>query len=61
MSLALYGASLLILDKFFDRGFVLSWVFISKTVIITFISCTPLYVVKFLRRRFSPPSYAKVN
>ncbi|CAD5208340.1 unnamed protein product [Bursaphelenchus xylophilus] len=61
LSLALYGASLLILDKFFDRQFVLSWVFITKTTAITLISCAPLYVIKFLRRKFSPPSYAKVN
>jgi phospholipid-translocating ATPase len=61
LSLGLYAASLLILDKFFDRQFVLSWVFITKTTAITLISCAPLYVIKFLRRRFSPPSYAKVN
>lgn len=61
LSLALYGASLLVLDKFFDRQFVLSWVFITKTTAITLISCAPLYVIKFLRRKFSPPSYAKVN
>ncbi|KAI6229029.1 Phospholipid-transporting ATPase [Aphelenchoides fujianensis] len=61
LSLSLYAVSLLVLDKFFDRQFVLSWVFITKTTAITLISCFPLYVVKYLRRKFSPPSYAKVN
>ncbi|KAI1722526.1 aph-1 protein [Ditylenchus destructor] len=56
LSLSLYGASLLILDKYFDRQFVLSWVFVTKTTAITLVSCVPLYVIKFLRRRFSPPS-----
>jgi len=59
--LSLYGASLVIFDRYFDRQFVLSSEFIVKTTAITLISCMPLYVIKFLRRRFSPPSYAKVN
>ncbi|KAK0427670.1 hypothetical protein QR680_010355 [Steinernema hermaphroditum] len=61
LSLGLYAASLLILDNFFDRAFVMSWNFLAKTSMITAISCIPLYAVKFLRRRFSPPSYHKVN
>ncbi|KAE9418680.1 hypothetical protein Angca_003206, partial [Angiostrongylus cantonensis] len=61
LSLALYAASLVVLDQYFDRQFVLSWIFISKTTVITAVSCLPLYVVKALRRKFSPPSYAKVN
>nr|CAD2203864.1 unnamed protein product [Meloidogyne enterolobii] len=61
LSLSLYGASLVIFDRYFDRQFVLSSEFIVKTTAITLISCMPLYVIKFLRRRFSPPSYAKVN
>uniref|UniRef100_A0A7E4VPP5 Phospholipid-transporting ATPase n=1 Tax=Panagrellus redivivus TaxID=6233 RepID=A0A7E4VPP5_PANRE len=61
LSLGLYAASLLILDKYFDRQFVMSWTFLTKTTVITVISCLPLYLFKLLRRRFSPPSYAKVN
>ncbi|VDO82784.1 unnamed protein product [Heligmosomoides polygyrus] len=61
LSLALYAVSLIVLDQYFDRQFVLSWLFISKTTAITAVSCLPLYVVKALRRKFSPPSYAKVN
>lgn len=53
--------SLILFDQYFDRQFVLSWVFISKTTAITAVSCLPLYIVKALRRKFSPPSYAKVN
>ncbi|VDL65327.1 unnamed protein product [Nippostrongylus brasiliensis] len=61
LSLALYAVSLIVLDQYFDRQFVLSWIFISKTTAITAVSCLPLYVIKALRRKFSPPSYAKVN
>ncbi|EFP01045.1 hypothetical protein GCK72_001413 [Caenorhabditis remanei] len=61
LSLGLYMISLILFDQYFDRQFVLSWVFISKTTAITAVSCLPLYIVKALRRKFSPPSYAKVN
>ncbi|VDK37144.1 unnamed protein product [Anisakis simplex] len=61
LSLSLYAGSLLILDQYFDRQFVTSWIFLTKTTAITAISCLPLYVIKALKRRFSPPSYAKVN
>ncbi|KAM3721653.1 putative phospholipid-transporting ATPase tat-5 [Dirofilaria immitis] len=59
LSLSLYAGSLLLLDNFFDRQFVTTWIFLSKTTAITAISCFPLYIIKALRRRFSPPSYAK--
>ncbi|VDO09370.1 unnamed protein product, partial [Brugia timori] len=59
LSLSLYAGSLLVLDNFFDRQFVTTWIFLSKTTAITAISCFPLYIIKALRRRFSPPSYAK--
>ncbi|CAI5439375.1 unnamed protein product [Caenorhabditis angaria] len=61
LSICLYMISLVVFDQYFDRQFVLSWVFISKTTAITAISCLPLYIIKALRRKFSPPSYAKVN
>uniref|UniRef100_A0A914DHL0 Phospholipid-transporting ATPase n=1 Tax=Acrobeloides nanus TaxID=290746 RepID=A0A914DHL0_9BILA len=61
LSLSLYLASLVVFDKYFDRQFVLTWTFIGKTLSVTAISCVPLYLFKALRRKFSPPSYAKVN
>ncbi|CAJ0585807.1 unnamed protein product, partial [Mesorhabditis spiculigera] len=61
LSLGLYVASLLILDSYFDRQFVTTWGFLAKTSSVTVISCLPLYIIKALRRKFSPPSYAKVN
>lgn len=61
LSLSLYAGSLLLLDNFFDRQFVMSGEFLGKTTAITAVSCFPLYIIKALRRKFSPPSYAKVN
>lgn len=60
LSLSLYAVSLIVLDKFFDRQFVLSWVFLTKVVSITLLSCAPLYVLKLLRRKFSPRKPFKI-
>ncbi|KAF8367410.1 tat-5 [Pristionchus pacificus] len=61
LSLGLYAISLIVLTQYFDRDFVLSSLFVLKTTAITAVSCLPLYIIKALRRKFSPPSYAKVN
>lgn len=44
-----------------DAEFIQTWGFIWKTVVITAVSCLPLYIVKFLRKKFSPPSYQKLS
>uniref|UniRef100_A0A671QHX4 Phospholipid-transporting ATPase n=1 Tax=Sinocyclocheilus anshuiensis TaxID=1608454 RepID=A0A671QHX4_9TELE len=36
------------------------WLMIVVTAI-TLVSCLPLYILKYLRRRFSPPSYSKLT
>ncbi len=44
-----------------DSEFIQTTDFIWKTVVITAVSCVPLYVLKFIRKRFSPPSYQKLS
>ena len=44
-----------------DAEFIKSVDFVWKTAVITGVSCLPLYFIKFLRRRFSPPSYQKLQ
>jgi len=61
LSFAIYIASLMILKDFFDPEFIMTIDFIWKTVVITAVSCVPLYIIKFLRKRFSPPSYQKLS
>ncbi len=39
----------------------MSWQFAWKTLLITAVSCVPLYLVKFLRKKLSPPSYQKLS
>ena len=44
-----------------DLSFVTSTAFLWKTAIIVAVSSLPLYVIKFVRQRLSPPSYSKLN
>merc|ERR1711963_450366 len=60
LSLALYILSLLILKDYFDAEFLKTGDFMWKTASITAISCVPLYVWKFLRKKFSPAAYQKL-
>ncbi|XP_040569427.1 probable phospholipid-transporting ATPase IIA isoform X1 [Lepeophtheirus salmonis] len=61
MSVIIYVLSLVILKDFFDAEFIQTFPFIWKTFTITAVSCLPLYFLKFLRKRFSPPSYQKLS
>lgn len=44
-----------------DVSFIATLPFLWKVSVITLVSCLPLYVLKYLRRRFSPPSYSKLT
>ncbi|CAH1163844.1 unnamed protein product [Phaedon cochleariae] len=60
-SLGLYGLSLIVLHDYFDSEFIRTKDFFWKVIVITLISCLPLYILKFLRKKFSPPSYSKLS
>ncbi|XP_044263269.1 probable phospholipid-transporting ATPase IIB isoform X1 [Tribolium madens] len=61
ISLVLYLLSLIVLHDYFDSEFIRTKDFIWKVLVITLISCLPLYILKFLRKKFSPPSYSKLS
>jgi len=61
VSILIYFLSLIILRDWFDSDFIQSPEFVWKTLLITAVSCLPLYLIKFLRKRFSPPSYQKLQ
>lgn len=44
-----------------DGTFLRTFDFIWKVVAITSVSCIPLYILKYLRKKFSPPVYAKLT
>lgn len=60
-SLILYLLSLIFLKDCFDTDFITTKDFLWKVSLITLVSCLPLYILKFLRKKFSPPSYTKLS
>lgn len=60
-SIVIYFLSLIVLKDLFDSDFIQTTDFVWKTLVITAVSCLPLYLIKFLRKRFSPPSYQKLQ
>lgn len=60
-SLGIYIASLALFQDYFDERFLLSLEFVWKVAVITLVSCLPLYILKFLRRKYAPPSYSKLT
>ncbi|XP_060030052.1 probable phospholipid-transporting ATPase IIB isoform X2 [Erinaceus europaeus] len=61
LSLGCYVASLAFLNEYFDVAFITTAAFLWKVSAITLVSCLPLYVLKLLKRRLSPPSYSKLR
>lgn len=46
---------------FSDAEFIQTLSFFWKVVVITVVSCLPLYVLKHLRKKIAPPSYSKLS
>ncbi|XP_052598629.1 probable phospholipid-transporting ATPase IIB isoform X5 [Peromyscus californicus insignis] len=72
LSLGCYVASLAFLNEYFgigrvsfgaflDVAFITTVTFLWKVSAITVVSCLPLYVLKYLKRKLSPPSYSKLS
>ncbi|WFD36197.1 P-type phospholipid transporter [Malassezia cuniculi] len=60
-TLLIYCASILFLPEYFNLDFVLTYNFLWKTLIIVLVSSFPLYVIKAVHDRLSPPSYSKLS
>ncbi|XP_057555052.1 probable phospholipid-transporting ATPase IIB isoform X4 [Hippopotamus amphibius kiboko] len=61
LSLSCYVASLAFLNEYFDVAFITTVTFVWKVSAITGVSCLPLYVLKYVKRKLSPPSYSKLS
>lgn len=53
--------TLIVISSTLDPDFIRAPSFLWKVVSITVLSCVPLYILKFLRKKFSPPSYSKLT
>ncbi|KAI8341352.1 hypothetical protein BC941DRAFT_391490 [Chlamydoabsidia padenii] len=60
LTMLIYIASMWLLPTYFDMTFILTSRFVWKVAVITGVSSLPLYIVKFIRRRYAPPSYTKL-
>lgn len=60
-TIGVYFVSMVFLKTEFDLEFILTWRFLWKTCVITLISCVPLYLIKYVKWKYSPPSYTKLN
>eukprot|EP01134_Creolimax_fragrantissima_P003437 CFRG3437T1 len=60
-SLAIYVLSMFVLTDYFDTRFITSPEFVWKTLLITLVSCMPLYVAKYIKHKLAPSSYAKLT
>ncbi|PIK43027.1 putative phospholipid-transporting ATPase IIA [Apostichopus japonicus] len=61
LSIIVYIASMFIFKSYFDTAFIVTGEFWWKVLAITLVSCVPLCILKFLRKKFSPPSYSKLK
>ncbi|XP_060810427.1 probable phospholipid-transporting ATPase IIB [Amyelois transitella] len=60
-SLLMYTATLLIFTSYFDADFIRHWDFWWKVTTITLISCLPLYIVKYMHRKWSARQYKNIR
>ncbi|KAJ0181431.1 hypothetical protein K1T71_003516 [Dendrolimus kikuchii] len=61
VSLLMYIATLLIFTTYFDADFIRHWDFWWKVIVITLVSCLPLYIVKYMHRKWSMQQYKNIN
>ncbi|KAM3960111.1 LOW QUALITY PROTEIN: putative phospholipid-transporting ATPase IIB [Aphomia sociella] len=61
VSLLMYTATLLIFTSYFDADFIRHWDFWWKVTVITLVSCLPLYIVKYMHRKWSARQYKNIR
>lgn len=61
ISLFIYILSMVVLQSYFDITFITTWAFIWKVLVITLLSCLPVYLTKFIKRKLDPPAYSKLT
>ncbi|KAI0560620.1 phospholipid-transporting ATPase IIA [Gracilaria domingensis] len=59
-SLAFYGAAIFVLQDTFDQSLIFKWGFAGRVIAVTLVSCLPVTIGKWLKRKFAPAPYAKL-
>ncbi|KAA8493538.1 putative phospholipid-transporting ATPase IIB [Porphyridium purpureum] len=60
-SMVAYLLAILVLSDVFNKSVIFTWNFFGRVLVVTLVSCLPVTLGKFLRRKFSPPAYAKLT
>ena len=58
---AVYGFSVPLLDGYFDLGYVASWAWAWRVLVVAAVSLVPVWTGKIVQRTWKPPSYRKVR
>ncbi|RWS09915.1 phospholipid-transporting ATPase IIB-like protein [Dinothrombium tinctorium] len=61
ISLSFYLLTLILFPQHFDEQFIQTRAFLWKVILLTLVSCLPLYILKFLHRKIAPPSHCKLT
>lgn len=59
-SLLFYIASIIILQDTFDHSLIFQWGFLGRVIAVTLVSCLPVTIGKWLKRKFAPAPYSKL-
>jgi phospholipid-translocating ATPase len=59
-SIAFYLASIVVLQDTFDHALMLQWNFIGRVLAVTLVSCLPVTIGKWLKRKIAPAPYSKI-
>lgn len=59
-SVLFYVASIFILQDTFDHSLIFQWGFLGRVIAVTLVSCVPVTIGKWLKRRFAPAPYSKL-
>ena len=56
-----YLLTLIVVPEYFDEQFIRTRTFWWKVSLLTLVSCLPLIIGKYVRRRFAPTSHSKLT
>lgn len=59
-SVVFYVASIFILQDTFDHSLIFQWGFLGRVLVVTLVSCLPVTIGKWLKRKYAPAPYSKL-
>lgn len=60
-SILFYVVAIVVLPDTFDHSLILTWGFMARVVAVVAVSCLPVTIGKWLKRKFAPAAYSKLQ